>query len=222
MSFVGRRRRHLLLVVFALVAATGLLTVPAGAPDVRAAAPDLTIVTDATYEVQPEQHRVQVTVDMVLTNHLRDTKTRRYYFDHAFIAVLPDASNYQLTWAGAGKPGVSVSKKNPKYTVLDLKLGARIYSGKTAKYQLRFYLVDDGGTATRDVRIGAALASFPVWAYATDQTSGSTVRVIFPPGFETEVQAGKIPTADDRWRRARRLPDREARTADRLLRVPRR
>ena len=55
------------------------------APEVRAAAPDLTIVTDATYEVQPEQHRVQVTVDMVLTNHLRDTTTRRYYFDHAFI-----------------------------------------------------------------------------------------------------------------------------------------
>src|SRR3954471_12398206 len=154
MSFVGRGRRHLLLMVFALVAATGLLTVPGQAPAVRAAAPDLTIVTDATYEVQPEQHRVQVTVDMVLTNHLRDTKTRRYYFDHAFIAVLPDASDYRLTWGGAGKSAVSVSKKTAKYSVLDLKLGARIYSGKTAKYQLRFYLVDGGGEATRDVRVG--------------------------------------------------------------------
>ena len=64
--------RRLLPLVFALVAATGLLTTPAGAAEVRAAAPDLTIVTDATYEVQPEKHRVQVTVDMVLTNHLRD------------------------------------------------------------------------------------------------------------------------------------------------------
>ncbi|MFL5755539.1 MAG: hypothetical protein ACJ77N_04490, partial [Chloroflexota bacterium] len=66
--------RHLLLLVVALVAATGILTLPGQTAAVRAAAPSLTIVTDATYEVQPEQHRVQVTVDMVLTNHLRDTR----------------------------------------------------------------------------------------------------------------------------------------------------
>ena len=108
--------RRLLPLVFALVAATGLLTAPAGAAEVRAAAPDLTIVTDATYEVQPEKHRVQVTVDMVLTNHLHDTATRRYYFDHAFIAVLPAASDYKLTWSGSGKPAVAVSKKTDKYT----------------------------------------------------------------------------------------------------------
>ena len=43
--------------------------------------PDLTIVTDARYDVQPDQHRVHVTVDMVLTNHLHDTATKRFYFD---------------------------------------------------------------------------------------------------------------------------------------------
>jgi hypothetical protein len=187
--------RHLLLLVVALVAATGMLTLPGQAPGVRAAAPDLTIVTDATYEVQPEQHRVQVTVDMVLTNHLRDTRSRRYYFDHAFIGVLPGASDYKVTWSGGGKPSVRVSKKTDKFTVLDVALGERIYSGKTAKYRLTFSLVDGGGTATRDIRVGTALASFPVWAYATDSTPGSTVKVVFPAGFETEVQAGEIPPA---------------------------
>jgi hypothetical protein len=175
------------------MAATGLLTLPARVQEVRAATPDLTIVTDATYEVQPEDRRVQVTVEMVLTNHLKDTPTRRYYFDHAFIAVLPDSSDHVLTWSGKGKPSVTVSKKTDKYTVLDLKLAARIYSGDTAKYRLRFFLVDRGGEATREVRVGTALASFPVWAYATDSTPGSTVRVIFPKGFEAEVQAGEIP-----------------------------
>jgi hypothetical protein len=187
--------RHLLLLVVALVAATGMLTLPGHAPEVRAAAPSLTIVTDATYEVQPEQHRVQVTLDMVLTNHLRDTRSRRYYFDHAFIGVLPDASDYKLSWSGGGKPGVAVSKKTDKFTVLDLALGERIYSGKTAKYRLTFSLVDGGGTATRDIRVGTALASFPVWAFATDSTPGSTVKVVFPAGFEAEVQAGDIPPA---------------------------
>ncbi len=40
--------------------------------------------------------------------------------------------------------------------------------------------------------------SFPVWAFATDSTAGSTVRVVFPAGFEARVQAGAIagPTTD--------------------------
>jgi len=58
-------------------------------PGVRAAEPDLTIVSDATYDVQPVQHRVRVSLTLVLTNHLKDTVTKRYYFDRAFLAGLP-------------------------------------------------------------------------------------------------------------------------------------
>ena len=35
--------------------------------------------------------------------------------------------------------------------------------------------------------------SFPVWAFATDATPGSMVRVVFPAGYHVEVQAGDIP-----------------------------
>ena len=55
--------------------ALGLLASPATTPPARAAAPDLTIVGDATYTVQPEQHRVRVNVTLVLTNRLKDTVT---------------------------------------------------------------------------------------------------------------------------------------------------
>lgn len=187
---MNRRLAGLLL---AIVAATGLLAAPVGVAEVRAATPDLTIVTNARYDVQPEAHRVRVTLDMVLTNHLRDTTTKRFYFDRAFLAVMPGTSGYKLTWSGGGSPRVKVSKRVASYTLLDLTLGARIYGGKSATYRLVFDLVDKGGAATRDVRIGAALASFPVWAYATDSTPGSTVRVVFPAGFETQVEAGDIP-----------------------------
>ena len=60
-----------------------------GADEVRAATPDLTIVSRARYAVQPDEQRVRVTVNLTLTNHLTDTKTRRYYFDRAYLAVLP-------------------------------------------------------------------------------------------------------------------------------------
>ena len=69
---------------------------------------------------------------------------------------------------------------------------ARIYSGKSATYRLAFDLVDKGGAPTRDVRIGDALVSFPVWAFATDSTSGSSVQVVFPAGFDARVASGDI------------------------------
>ena len=44
--------------------------------------------------------------------------------------------------------------------------------------------------------------SFPVWAFATESTPGSTVTVVFPPGYDVKVEAGKIPagTKDDAGR----------------------
>lgn len=177
----------------ALVIAAGLVAIPATAPSVRAAAPDLTIVSDARYEVQPEQHRIRVTLNLVLTNHLKDTVTRRYYFDRAFLAVLPNTSNFKISWDGSGAPEVHVSEKTADYTLLRLDLGQRLFAGKSATYQLRFDLVDPGGEPTRDVRVGDTLVSFPVWAFATDETPGGTVQVVFPTGFQVDVEAGEIP-----------------------------
>ncbi len=184
--------RRLSVLLLAVVAATGLLATPVGVAEVRAATPDLTIVTNARYDVQPAQHRVHVTVDMVLANHLKDTTTKRFYFDRAFISVLPGISGLKLTGT-SGPPRAVVSKATATYTLVRLDLGQRLYSGKSASYRLVFDLVDKGGAATRDVRIGGSLVSFPVWAFATDATPGSTVRVVFPAGYQVEVQAGEIP-----------------------------
>jgi hypothetical protein len=187
--------RRLAGLLVAIVVASGLVVLPAGVSEVRAAVPDLTIVTQARYEVQPAQHRVHVTLDMVLTNHLTDTRTKRYYFDRAYLSVLPGTSGFTLTRSGSGAPTPRVSKKTSTYTMLRLDLGQRIYSGKSASYRLVFDLVDAGGAATRDVRVGSSLVSFPVWAYATDATPGSTVRVVFPSGYNVEVASGDIPAA---------------------------
>jgi hypothetical protein len=187
--------RRFVAVILAVLAATGLLAMPPAAAEVRAATPNLTIVTDARYEVQPEAGRVRVTVDLTLANHLRDTTTKRYYFDRAFLSVLPGTSGHKLSWAGSGTPRARVSKATDTYTLLELDLAARIYSGKTAKYRLVFDLVDKGGDAARDVRIGASLVSFPVWSFATESTGGSTVQVTFPKGYEVQVQSGEMPAA---------------------------
>ena len=177
----------------ALLAATALLAAPARTPVVQAAGSGLSIVTDAQYDVQPDQHRVRVTLDMALKNRLSDSSTRRFYFDHALLAVLPGASAPKLTCSGSGTPKASISKTSKSSTILRLDLGARLYSGKNTSCRLMFDLVDGGGAPERQVRIGDSLAAFPVWAFASDPTPGSTVRVTFPKGYTVNVAAGDIP-----------------------------
>ena len=184
--------RRLAGVALAVLAAVSLLAAPPAVSEVAAATPGLTIVSDARYDVQPAQHRIHVTLDMTLVNHLKDSTTKRYFFDRAFLSVLPGASDFKLT-AGSAAGRVKVSKTTSTYTLLQIDLAARIYSGKSAAYRLVFDLVDRGGAATRDVRVGGSLVSFPVWAFATDATPGSSVRVVFPAGYSVEVQSGDIP-----------------------------
>ncbi len=182
---------------FALVLAVVLLGLPAGpvAPgEVRAATPDLTIVSTARYEVQPGDRRVQVTIDLTLTNRLKDTKTKRFYFNEAFLAVIPGASGFKLTTSGKGSPSVRVTKRAKTHTLVRLGLASRLFSGKTAKYRLRYDLKDPGGSPTRELRVGDALVSFPVWAYASGGTAGSSVSVAFPKGYEPRVEAGDLGT----------------------------
>jgi len=198
--------RRPLRVILAFAVAFGLLAMPAtgpgasgplgllGARVVRAATPDLTIVSAARYDVQPAQQRVRVTVDLTLTNHLHDTKTTRYYFDQAFLNVLPNTAGFVLTTSGSGKPSVTVTRRTATYTMLRLGLGTRLYGGHSASYQLRFDLRDQGGSAARDVRIGDSLVAIPVWAFATDATPGSSSTVVFPSGYDVRVEAGSIPS----------------------------
>jgi hypothetical protein len=189
-------RTHLFRSLFAAAIAIGVVGWPGGpgaAEAVRAATPDLTIVSSARYDVQPSRKRVHVTVNLTLTNRLRDTVTRRYFFDHAFLAVLPESSGYSLSWAGTGQPSVRVATRTKSYTLLRLDLGQRLGSGKSASYRLTFDLRDPGGAPTRDLRVGDTLVSFPVWAFASDETSGSSVSVVFPAGYQIQVEAGSIP-----------------------------
>jgi hypothetical protein len=174
------------------ILAMGLsLTAPAVAP-VRAALPDLTLVSNARYEVQPEDRRIRVTVDIVVTNRLRDTATRRFFFDRAFLAVPPTAANLSLS-SDAGNPSVRVSEQRDGYQVIALVFGQRIAAGRSASFQLRFDMLDPGGAPDRELRVGQTFASFAAWAYASEATPGSTVAVVFPRGFDVTVETGDLP-----------------------------
>ncbi|MEX2011846.1 MAG: hypothetical protein WEF51_06405, partial [Chloroflexota bacterium] len=184
--------------LLAVIVAIALAAAPPVAPVARAATPDLTIVGDARYEVVPEESLVRVTVDLVARNHLRDTAARKFYFDRAFLAVPPGTTSFKLT-SPSGKPSVRVSSRRADHQILALSFGQRIAAGKSAKLRLTFNLPDPGGAAARDVRVGAALVTFPAWAYGyPNGVAGSSVTAVFPAGYTAYLEAGELraPTND--------------------------
>jgi hypothetical protein len=194
----GRSGRAVKLVAAAILAVSAIGLGPASAPlAVRAAAPSLTLVTATTYEVRPEDGKVAVTVRITATNHLKDTVTRRFFFDQGYLSVLPGTSNFALT-APSGSPRVSESSRTESGVLLRLRFGSRIAAGKSLDLTLTFDLVDPGGTPDRAVRISPSLVLFQAWAFASTETPGSSVEVRVPDGYNVILGRGPLtgPTAD--------------------------
>jgi hypothetical protein len=184
MRVAGMRTTRLArLLAAAVLAASAIGVGPASAPrPVLAAAPDLTLVTATTYEVHPDEGRVAVTVRITATNHLRDTLTRRFFFDQGFLAVLPGTSNFALS-AATGSPRVAVSSRTDTGVLLRLRFGSQIAAGKSLDLTLTFDLVDPGGAPDRAIRISPSLVLFQAWAFGSSETPGSSVDVRVPDGY---------------------------------------
>ena len=151
--------------------------------------------------------------------------TKRYYFDQAFLAVLPGRLGLHVHLGRRREPDASAdSKKTKDYTVLQLNLG-----GPAVQRQDRELHARASTSRTRAARrratsaIGDSLVSFPVWAFATDDTAGSSVNGRLPgrlPGRGRGRRRSRRPTTDATGRTIfRTRPPRQA--AD-VLRLPRR
>jgi hypothetical protein len=188
--------RRATLVVALMAALAGALA-PVSAAPARAATPSLTIVSDAIYVVDPDNAAVHVTVNLNALNHLKDTKTRLYFFDRAYLAVPPNTSNFKIS-ARDTKPAVTVAASKADHTLLRIDFGRRLPSGSSRGMSLSFDIIDPGGEPTRTTRIGPSLVAFGAWAYASESTPGSTVTVVFPPDYTIDARSDLIgePTND--------------------------
>jgi len=163
---------------------------PTSATEV-AAASGLTTTADARYVVDPDAHRVHVTVALAATNHLTDTKTRRYYFDRAFLAVPPGTTAFKVTSGGAS-PKATVTSHTATYTLVRLDFGKQLAAGATRTFTLTFDIADPGGAPTRPTRIGTSLVTFSAWGLGSDGATGGSVSVVFPKGFTVDVDAAGL------------------------------
>ena len=194
----GRRMRRaggnvlvglLVLLVAGPLAGTAL-PIPL-APVASAATPDLTLVTAATYQVQPLQARVHVVLAVTVGSHKPDTQTSSYYFDHAILVVQAGAASPNIT--GLKGAAVTIAGHDAKSTTLRIGFGRRLYGGTSASFTLTFELPDPKGAAGSLIHVGASLVTFPVWSFGTASTPGSSVTVDFPAGYVVTVEAGSFP-----------------------------
>jgi hypothetical protein len=166
--------------------AAGLLP----AAPAAAATTDLTLVTSAVYDVRPADGLVHVSVSVTAKNNKPETKAQVYFFDSGYLAMPPGLSGLRIS----GYPGatVGVSTRSASSTLVRLGFGSHLNSGQSRTFLVEFDLKDPGGDPERPVRISSSLAVFPVWAFASAGTKGSTVSVTFPAGYTVTVETGSF------------------------------
>ena len=157
----------------------------------RAASPtDLTLVTNATYTVSTDTRRITVSMGITAQNHTRETKTHKFFFDHAFIAVQPGTTGYRIS--GDKSARVRVTRRTRDSTLLRIDFGTKLYSGQSHAYRLAFEIIGAGKLASTQARVSSGLVTVPVWAFASVGARASTVTVRFPEGWDVAVEAGSF------------------------------
>lgn len=188
------RPARLALVLVAAVLGAGLLALaPAGAARVAAASSTLSLVTATRYDVQPDQHKVHVTVDATARATAVNDPIHAYYFTGiSAFPVQPKTSGYAAT-VGGKAVAVSATKRTADYVLLAIQFGQNLNAGSSLAFRLQFDLVDPGGSPDRTLRISSSLVSFQAWAFAITDTPGSSVTVVFPAGYTAKQEAGALP-----------------------------
>jgi hypothetical protein len=169
--------------------ALGLVLV-AVAPSVHATAPELQIVSDTTYEVRPAERLIHVIVDGSATSYTPDSSDYTYYYRDVRLVILGGATDFSASAAGS-RADVTVLDSKERQMVVGVALNREVHYRQSATFHLEFDLPTgvDGG----DVRVGANVAAFPVWAVGSSETAGSTISLALPAGFQLVVEGADLP-----------------------------
>jgi hypothetical protein len=142
-----------------------------------AAADGLDVTTSTAYVVDPGARTVRVSVDLTAVNRLPVTAGARYYYPGVNIAVQPEGTGFAADEAGVRDKATTAERTG--YRLLSIIFHARLYVGQTEHVHLAFVLPAGAPRSASGVRVGAAFASFVVWAFGDH----GSVAVTVPAGF---------------------------------------
>lgn len=179
-----------------IIAAAGSVWQAASPAGAMAAQSDLEYSSSAVWTADPAAGRVHVLATFVATSHAADSPDRRYFYSSLVVTLPGSSSGFVATAAGKSLP-VAVRATSPSGVVAEIGLGRRLYAGQTTTLDLHFDIVDAGGSTDRDLRIGRNLISFPVTAFGSPGTPGSSTTVVFPAGFSVQEEYGGLTRSVD-------------------------
>jgi hypothetical protein len=160
-------------------------------PVVRAAPAGLQVVTHASYVLLPSERRIHVTVEALATNERPDPAGGQYYYTAARFAVQPAIRNLAAS-SGSTTLAARVVSSTAEFSAIEVPFGRGLFHGATYAFTFAYDIVDPGGVPKRDVRVAASLVAFPVWAFGSQGTAGSSVSVTVPAGYTVTIEAGDL------------------------------
>ncbi len=160
-------------------------------PAARAADAGMQVVTTTHYTALPTQKRIAVAIDVVATNTTPDPPNGRYYYSTTRFAVQPGIQDL-VAKSGGRTLAASVVSRAAEFTTIEVAFGKAVFHGESISFRVSYDITDPGGAPRRDVRVASSLVAFPVWAFGSENTPGSTVSVVIPPGYTVSVEAGDL------------------------------
>jgi hypothetical protein len=162
-------------------------------PPLAAASQDhLSYISASTWIADPTNGRVQVTAVITATSITANSGDRLYYYDRIQLTLPQRAVHITATTARGDALDTTIDSTTASSVIVSVGLDQRLYSGQSESFALSFDLVDSGGSTDRTFRIGKNLMSFPVAAFGSPNTPGSSVTVEFPPYFTVTEDVGNL------------------------------
>ena len=188
----GVRRLRLSTAGLALfLVATASLWQAATPAGVAASQSELSYVSSSTWTAEPPS-RVHVVAVITATSHTAADGDRRYYYDRIQLTLPQWSVDIQATTTSGVVLAATVESTTGSSVIVSVGLDQRLYSSESESFDLTFDLVDSGGSTDRNFRIGNSLMSFPVAAFGSPNTPGSSVTVEFPPYFTVTEEIGNL------------------------------
>jgi hypothetical protein len=166
--------------------------VPAGAePD-----EGVRVEGSVTYEVQPNDERVRVTMDVTLTNLMPDRGLTYYYFDEIGIPAASEAANVSVRRVGGGALSTGTEEtEHPEWQVITVRLSPVLRYGRPQQLEITYDLPNLKPRSGGFTRAMPAFATFLVVPYG--DRGHADVQVIVPESYE-DVHVGGVEMASSK------------------------
>lgn len=163
---------------------TAFLIVLAGAVPAGGEPEDgIRVEGSVTYDVQPDDERVRVTIDVELTNLTPDEGLTYYYFDEIGVPAPVEATNISARRVGGGTLSTdSDATEDPHWQVLTIRLSPVLRYGRPQQLEITYDLPNLKPRSDGWTRVTPAVATFFVVPYG--DRGRADVEIIIPDSYE--------------------------------------